>query len=306
METLGEYLRQCRENLGMALDAVAAKSGIKAQLLKFLEESIFLKLPPDVYVIGFLKKLSVLYRVEAGPLIDQYKKERGISVQLKQRHKEDSSLWHNIFGGVIVTPKILSLMVGVLFTILTLGYIIYEVYSINRTPSLVIFEPQDRQIVKDSFVNIRGKTDSGITVSINDQEIFVDTSGDFKTQLGITPGPRDLKIVARNKFDKEAVKIVSVVAESSSSSELVKGLELKLDFTADVKLNYKIDSQPEQILTFHKGDSKLLLGERKIIISTTDAGATKVSLNGQALNVLGRPHEVLSNIPFFADAEGVK
>lgn len=300
-ETLGEYLRQCRESLNLAEAAVAEKTGIKARYIKSLEVGDFSKLPPDVYVLGFLKQMSALYRADLPSLTAQYKKERGISAQVSRVNTDTSGWRKKLFGGLVITPKILSLAAAILFTAVTLGYIIYQVYSINRVPTLVILEPQDRQIIKDSFVNVKGKTDPGMAVSVNGQEIFVENSGEFKTQLGITPGPRDLKIAARNKFDKEAITVVSIIGESSQAAAQSAGLALKLDFSADVNLTFSLDSQPEQTMFFHQGDSKTFTAERKIVIGTTDAGATKVTLNGQPLGALGRPGEPLNNIPFFAE-----
>lgn len=294
-------MRQCRESLGMSVRDINGKTGIKPQFIECLEQGDLIKLPPDVYVMGFLKKLAVLYNVEPECLTDQYRRERGIAVMLKRQRRQAAGWKKNIFGSLVITPGVLSLLGGLLFTFVTSGYIVYQIYSINRVPSLVIYEPQDNRVIRDTFVNINGRTDPGMLVTINGQEIFVDSDGNFKTQLGITPGPRDLTVVAINKFGKQASQVVSVIGESSKKNNEDKGISLKFDFSSDVSLAYSIDSKPEQSMDFHAGDSKLLSGDAKIVISASDGGAVIVALNGQPLGVLGRPHEVLKNIPFFAE-----
>ena len=79
-------------------------------------------------------------------------------------------------------------------------------------------------------------------------------------------------------------------------------LELNLSFTGAVAVTFAIDGQPSQTVNFGAGDNKTFTAQQKILISTSDAGATKVILNGQNLGAMGRPKEQLSNIPFFAQA----
>ena len=65
LETLSEYLQEAREALGLSAEEVAAKTSIKLFFLQALESGEFKKLPPDVYVLGFLKQLAELYSVES-------------------------------------------------------------------------------------------------------------------------------------------------------------------------------------------------------------------------------------------------
>jgi hypothetical protein len=254
-----------------------------------------------------LRQLAQLYSIEPALLLDQYKKERGIIQQVAQDGKKPVNISRKFFGGIVITPTFLSITVGVLFVLLTVGYIIFQIYSINRAPHLEIFEPQNRQIIKDSFVNVRGQTDPGMTVAVNGQDVFVDNNGGFKTQLGITPGPRDLKITAQNKFGKQVAKVVSIVGQSSQSLPAASStaLQLKLDFSGDVTITFTLDDQQSQTVSFHNGDSKLLMAKNKAVISTSDAGATRATLNAQPLGPLGRPKESLSNIPFFAESDNM-
>ncbi len=307
IETLSEYLREVRGNLKLSLDEVGKKTSIKPKFLELLESGEFLPLPPDVYVAGFLKQLGTLYSVEPEILISQYKKEKSIQEQLARQEKIGKNWKSRIIKKLVITPKFLSIFAGASFVLVSIMYIIWQVSSINRTPSLDIFEPQDRQVIQGSVVNVRGRTDPGMLVSVNDQNIFVESNGDFKTQLGLTSGTKELVITARNKFDKSISKTLSVTGDNKiSNSNQDNRLQLKLEFSADVTLEYSIDDTPSQSVTFHNSDTKLLTGHDKIVISTSDAGATKATLNGQVLGLLGRPGEKLVNIPFFAESGNIK
>lgn len=309
LETLSEYLTEVRTSLGLSLEEVAAKTNIKPKFLEFLENNEFAKLPADVYVFGFLRQLSILYAIEPQVLIEQYKKERQIAQQLQKKPLFKVSRSKKLAGRVVITPKRLSVTVGLLFVAVTLGYIIWQVSSINKTPSLAITEPQDRQVIKDSVVTVAGTTDPGISLSINNQNVFVDSQGNFKTQVSVDSGPEQLAFVAQNKFGKAVNKTITVIGDNASvpSAQTLKttGVQLRLEFTDSVTLNFSVDDSAAQTLSFNSGDAKVLNGQNKIVISTSNAGATKVFYNNQDVGFLGKAGESLSNVPFFAQANPV-
>jgi transcriptional regulator with XRE-family HTH domain len=308
IETLGEYLRAIRTSAGLSLEEVGKRAQISVKFLEFLEAGQFQKLPPDVYVFGFLRELASLYGTGPQVLLEQYRKERGILQQVSRQKFGSDKQSKKFLGKLVVTPAVLGISAGVLFVALTVGYIVVQIFSINRPPALAVFEPTDKQIIKDSFVNVQGQTDPGIMVTVNGQDVFVDKSGRFKTQLGVTAGPRNLEILASNKFGKQTGKTISIVGESSASSAdaAATSLQLRLEFTDDVSIAFGLDDASPQSISFHSGDSKLLKAQKKAVISTSDAGATRVTLNGQPLGALGRAKEPLANIPFFAENDSIK
>jgi cytoskeletal protein RodZ len=305
LETLSEYLAEVRMQLRLSETDVADQTGIQPKFLEMLEQNHFHLLPADVYVFGFLRQLASLYLVDADTLIEQYKKECGIQKQLRERPLFKSSKTKKILGRLVVTPKILSLTAGVLFVVATLGYIVWQVGSINKTPALEIISPQDRQIISDSVITVSGRTDVGDSLNINNKSVFVDAEGAFTTQIGIDNGPQQLVFTASNKFNKTAVKSLTVIGENhpavsaSSTATKTASVQLKLEFTGPVTLNFAVDNSSPQTVNFNAGDVKVLTGQNKIVISTSDAGATKATYDGQLIGFLGKPKEKLSNVPFF-------
>ena len=307
-ETLAEYLTEVRKSAGLSLEAVSAKTGIKQVFLTSLESGNYSKLPADVYVCGFLRQLAEMYNVEAESLVMQFKKEKNIFVHLRGKEAEQKKDWKQVFKGMTITPKILTAALAVIFVVATVAYIVWQVFSINRLPALEIFEPQPNQVVKSSFVKVKGKTDPGMFVTVNGQGVFVESSGEFETQLSLTSGPKDIVVAAKNKFDKTVAKNITIVGELEPSALSVSPenkVELKLSFTGDVDLTYSLDEGEKTAASFHKGDSKTLSGQKKVVISVSNAGATEAVLNGQGLGVLGRSGEALSSISFSADTTKV-
>ncbi len=309
LETLSEYLAEVRSQLHLPVAEVCEQTGIPPKFLDMLEQNRFYQLPADVYVFGFLRQLSRLYAIDSNTLIDQYKKECGIQRQLQARPLFEMSKTKKFLGKFVITPKVLSIWAGLIFVAVTLGYIAWQVGTINKTPFLDIISPQDRQLISDSFITVSGRTDPGSAVSINNKSVFVDAGGDFTEQIGIDNGPEQLVFIAANKFNKTVEKSLTVIGQDNSvvlasstpvaATSTAAGVQLKLEFTGPVTLVFSVDNSVPQTLIFNAGDVKVLAGQDKITISTSNAGATKATYNGQYLGFLGKQGEKLTNVPFF-------
>lgn len=305
IETLSEYLSAARANLNLSLKEVAEKVKMKVKFLESLETGNFKALPADVYVNGFLRRLAELYVVDSVLLIEQFKKEKCIQQQMqKQVAEKNKKRLGNMTQHLIITPKVISLVAGVMFVALTLAYIIWQVWSINKAPSLKILEPQNNIVVTGSSVMIKGETDPGAIVTVNGENnnIFVDGKGFFQTQLGLGAGPAQILVTAKNRFDKSVSQTININGYVPEPIE-GKSLELKVDFISSVTLGFAIDGGEMQTMVFSSGDSKTFSAKQKILISTSDAGATRINVNGQDLGPMGRSKEQLSNIPFIAQPE---
>ncbi len=306
IETLSEYLSEVRRNLNLSAEEVCSKAGMSLKFLEGLETGQLKNLPADVYVYGFLRQLGAIYAVNADELISQYKKERGIVQQLSKNQQAISSDWKKKFDKLIITPKLVSVGAGLLFIAITVGYIIWQVWSINKMPSLTIIFPPDNSVIAGSAVEIRGQTDSGMSVEINHQPVFVDSQGAFRTELGLSAGPRQIFITAKNRFNKSISKSINITAQPGGNLPATMGVELKLDFAGQATVNYVLDDGAPGNLSFNAGDSKVLTAEQKIVLSTSDAGVTKVTFNGQVLGFLGRAGEALNSIPFLVQVDSAK
>ncbi len=294
LETLGEYLQEVRKVAGMELEEAATKASMKPQFLALLEEGAYAKLPPDVYMHGFLKSLSKVYGIEAEELILQYRKERSIVTQLAKNHGLKAAKG-KLLKHIIITPKVVSIFLGLAFVFLTVVYVIWQVFSINKSPNLQIVEPYDRQLVKGSSARISGKTDPGVQVTVNGQPIFVDSEGFFNTELGLSTGPKDLVFIAKNKFDKVVSKTITIIPDTAVLNAQVK---LDLSFTGEVVLEYSLDDQPVLNKRFEAGSTTTLEAVDSITVSVSDAGFTNVSINGKPAGLMGKKGEKLENVTF--------
>ena len=72
MGTLGRYLHDARQALGIDLHEAAQQTRIGIQYLKALEEEDFSKLPGEVFVRGFLKNYAKFLRLDEADILKRY------------------------------------------------------------------------------------------------------------------------------------------------------------------------------------------------------------------------------------------
>jgi len=305
METLSEYLREVRKQLGLSVKQVSGKSGVAQKFIQALESGEFSQLPPDVYVLGFLNQLAETYSVPTDVLVKQFKKERGIAEQVATPAKARPTRSSRILNSIVVTPKLLSLAVGGLVLLVIVLYIIYELVSLSSAPSLTVSEPQDGQIVQSGSVAVAGKTDPGATLTINGKIIALDKDGTFKTTVAVAGGSQELDIAAQSKFSKTTTKTIKITSEAPSDNASGQAtsaqITLQLDFIGTTALTLKVDGTDVPTEIQGAGGSKTVTAQSEIILSASDGGSIKASLNGQTLGVLGKKGEALNNVSFTAD-----
>lgn len=304
-ETLSEYLVGVRSHQNFSMDYVSEATGIPIKFLEYLESGKLQALPPTVYVCGFLKKIADLYDISENDLIEQFKKERNLSHEISKQAQPQTSKARSWLNKIVVTPKLLSVGAGVLFVLITVGYIIFEVTSIYGTPKLVIEQPQNDQKIVGSAVTVSGLTEPGVSLTINGQLIMVDAkTGKFNAVVSVNPGQKDLSVVAANKFGKSNNKKVSVLVDAPvmesqvEKSKPEEQLKLTLNFSGSTNIMFTADENNSVTESYAPGSSKVITASKKILLSTSNAGATLVELNGKILGPLGKKNETLTDVPF--------
>lgn len=303
METLPEYLKAARESFSYDLKHVAKITNISPKFIENLEQGYYHRLPADVYVHGFLRKLAELYRTQADVLIEQYKKERGVHDQItKKAEVAYKSYTDSKFE---VTPKTLTFAGLGLFVLFIFGYLFYQVHALNQPPRITITQPQDGARITSSSVIVQGHVDIGATLSMNDQQIFVDSEGNFKQPISISPGEKVLLFSAKNNFGKESTKQLVVIGDfGTKETPVVNAVNLTISGGPNPTwITVQIDDGAVQNDNLSSGVTKTYFAKNKIMLSTGNAGSTSVNLNGKNLGKVGKEGEVVRDIPFTAESK---
>lgn len=208
-KTLGQILKNARTKKELTLEQVEEETKVREKYLQALEEEKYNVLPGDVYAIGFLTKYADFLELNKTDLIKLFKMERG-----ENRHSGQlipvRKLKEIRFS---ITPRLLVVLSIILIILSILGYIIYSVKVFTSPPNLIISSPSSEQILKESVVNIVGKTDEGSTLMINNQSVLLDGNGNFTQEVKLHPGLNTFEIRATNRLKKETIKQVKILAQ---------------------------------------------------------------------------------------------
>lgn len=304
-QTLGEYLSSCRDHLGLSLEEAGRLSQIQPKFLAALEEGRYSDLPATVYVKGFLKSLAKFYRVKEGKLLEQFAAEHEIvhNTALATPVDERGKFF---MPRLILSPRTLMVAGVVAVGILSLGYLYFQISSLSQPPILEVFSPSSDGTVDSSLLVVNGRTEAGASVYLNNQPIVADATGEFQENLSLAPGPNQLVIRAVNKFGRQTQISRSILLqEKQIAGSFTSNQGPNAGLTVEVAIGGKptwiyleADGLEKYSGTMLAGAKQTISAQNKIVLTTGNAGATQVILNGKDLGILGKDGEVIRDIEF--------
>lgn len=204
---LGEKLRLLREDAGLTLEELAQRTKIPAHYLRFLEREEYEKLPPPVYIRGFLQRWARVTGGDADALAQQFGRENRFFVTTSQARDVSVASARPRF---VLTLKHIGVAVGVVVTLLLLGYFYYNQIIAASTPSVEITSPVDVSSVSSRrMVEVAGNTQSVNRLTLNGQEVALGEDGAFSHAYVLGDGPNTLSLIAEG--DNESIEVVRTV-----------------------------------------------------------------------------------------------
>jgi hypothetical protein len=296
IETLGGYLRQIREQLNFDLKTVSILTQIKPQYLESLEQGNWDSLPSDVYIRGFVKSLARVYNLPEEALVEQYEKEHGFTPKARpQRTAARPS--------ISFTPRTIIFLVSLFVGVLAVGYVANQIRSVLAAPVLELAEPSADVTIKGNSLVIAGRAEIGADVTINDQIVLLDRNGQFNESLILSSGLNTIEVVARNKFDRESrvTRRINAEAEQAAVAAPTAPVSVTIEVGPESAWIYmEADGVVVQRGTMLPGSSKTVTAGTDVLLTSANAGSTKVIYNGKDLGLMGRSGEVIRNVEFAA------
>ncbi|MDX9913358.1 MAG: helix-turn-helix domain-containing protein [Candidatus Moranbacteria bacterium] len=214
--TLGEKMRRIRNEKRVILPEIAKNTKIQLEYLEYLENGDYNKLPADVYVKGFLKSFADYLGVNEEYLIKSFNKEKSIQKNIEGGSKEKIKPNKINLSRFAITPKIISIFFISLFFLALMFYLYKNLNNFVSNPELIIMNPAADSIINDTKVLVKGKTDIGNDLFINNQLVLVDDDGVFSENVVLREGKNVIIVKSVNQFNKEVVQSISVEAHYST------------------------------------------------------------------------------------------
>jgi len=202
MKTVGQILKNARLEKQISLEEVSEALKIRKKFLQALEEDNFSALPSYTSSLGFIKNYAEFLGLSPSFILAVFRRDFS-----KPKIGKEGKI-----GFIRVGEKQKKVLVLItLFSIFSLGgYLGYQYFSFMKPPSLEVFSPGDNENVYQEKVEVMGKSQPDVLLTINDIPVFVTSEGEFFYQLEVFPGENKIVIMAKNKLGKES-KIERVV-----------------------------------------------------------------------------------------------
>jgi cytoskeletal protein RodZ len=210
-QKLSAILKVERKKKKLTLNQIEKITKIKKEYIVALEKGLFKILPEDIYVRGFLRTLANFYQLDPVQLIEKYREET--DPQKPQSRKAINFQTNRLREPIaIITPKLITVVLGVVVGLFLIGYLWYEVSGFAIAPRLIIEKPAqaELEINQDKLV-IEGKTDNSASLVINQESIPVDQEGRFSQKVRLQSGFNILTIKAVNRSQGETIRQIKVI-----------------------------------------------------------------------------------------------
>jgi hypothetical protein len=279
----------------MEIKTVSMLTQIKPTYLEDLEAGNWHVLPAEVYIKGFIKQLAELYHLREQDLIDQFQKEYSF-LEFKPKARQYRPR-------INLTPKHLVLTASIVLSLGALIYIASQVRSVMGAPLLEIIEPISDITIAGNSTVVADRAEIGATVTINNQAVLSDKNGQFTENLILSPGLNVIEVKAKNKFGRESSVVRKINAEITALAEATGALPVNITLEVgpgSAWIYMEADGVVVQRGTMLAGSTKTISAREEILLTSADAGSTKVIYNGKDLGQLGRSGEVIRNVEFSA------
>ncbi|MBI4920099.1 helix-turn-helix domain-containing protein [Candidatus Azambacteria bacterium] len=207
---LPEFLKEKRQAKNLSLDKLSELTKIQVYHLEALEAGRFDKLPPAVYRAGLFKRLSKFLDIGENEIIEIYNQEIPAVETISRGAAAVESKKVGIF---FLTPKKITVFFGIFLLISLLAYLVYQFKFLVGPPNLAI-SPKEDIIVKQESITVDGKTDSGIRLTINGENIFVSSDGGFSKEVRLADGVNSIEVQATNNFGKTSKIVRQIFRET--------------------------------------------------------------------------------------------
>lgn len=98
----------------------------------------------------------------------------------------------------------------ILFFTLFVLYGGFEMVKVFLGPSLTITSPKDLDTSEVNLIDVTGNVARVSYITLNDRQIFADTSGHFDEKLLLLPGYNIITVKVKDRFGKEKQQILHI------------------------------------------------------------------------------------------------
>lgn len=300
---IGAALERARNERGLSLEEAEQATKIRKRYLQGLERDDYSVLPDAVYTQGFLKTYANYLGLDGEELARELKSHRR---PRRERHSSNGNFRKTGFDEPLISPgglagaerrrvsgaTILTLVAAVLVIAGVIGAL-YYVGSLSSTPGA-----EDRPASGasgESRAQSAGSQEEGAPAQEDAPEYGPGADGEQRPAGGADDGP-DERGASSGAAPADGVPADGAPADGVRAAVTVEGSAAWISVRTDGAVAYEQTAQP--------GFSETFEAEQEVSISTGNAGAVSVEVNGRDTGVMGAPGEVIQGRSYTAESAG--
>ncbi|OGY91145.1 MAG: hypothetical protein A3B31_01320 [Candidatus Komeilibacteria bacterium RIFCSPLOWO2_01_FULL_53_11] len=194
--TVSERLKHSRLERSLSLDQCAQSTDIQQKYLRAMEESRFDELPGEMYARAWVRRYAQLLELDIEDLMISYTKERGIRDKMSTASKQKTASPNAFSIWSWFTGKRVIILLVILIIISYIGFLAYKTIS---PPAISMDLPARDFRTQENSIIIRGQTERGALVNINQQPVILASGGAFEQEIALQDGLNTVTIEARKK-----------------------------------------------------------------------------------------------------------
>lgn len=263
MATFGESLRRERELRGTTLPELSNATKISLRYLRAIENNQFERLPGGIFNRGFVRAVARYLRLDESHWVGEYVRaaheEPGIVARYAPPTANSSSSRVGVWSlAVLVAGFGIS------------AYIVHEIRAQRAAEAAQSAEVQASQD-EGRTAELQPVANEGLHPSENPQPVT----------------PPVITISSPSPAPSQSIGTPGAPAQLEAG-----GLRLQVDVMEDTWLSIRVDGESAYSGIMRPGESRTFSGESHIELSTGNASAVVLTLNGETLAPLGNPGEV--------------
>lgn len=197
MRTAGQVLKEERERKFYTLDEIEKATRIRKELLEALEAGQYSKLPPPTFVQGFIKNYGKFLKLDPEKLLAMFRREFSDRAYPPRILETFSNPVDKKRFKLTPTRALGSVILGLI--VIFFVYLWFEYRFLVGGPFLEVSQPINQLNTTSPVIQVTGRTDPEAKVSINNQEVGVDTSGKFSQEIKLADNINTIEITAKSK-----------------------------------------------------------------------------------------------------------
>ncbi len=265
MASFGENLRRERELRGITMQELANGTKISTRHIQALERNQFDKLPGGIFNRGFVRGIARYMKLDDSFWVGEYARAAG-------EEREILALYAQETPRPAVSPRQRGVWSYVaLVTVFVVGAYVVHDLRMRRAAEAAALQP----------------------VATTNSAPAPITSGPENNPLPAEPAPAspEASQPAPITSGPAATIVAPPVAETQTPAQSELGLRLQVDVVEETWVRVVIDEQARFDGRVRPGQPKRFRAGSRIVVSTRNASAVVLTLNGETLPPLGQPGE---------------